>query len=637
MSADLGSPHAVEETKPRPVDSDIDIETISTVVTRIPSKDSVESDAELRRLRSKEGPMPEKKPAPKDLAARVRASVADGMAYYRDPVAVKNELLAGFTVAILKVPESVAFSLVAHVHPLQGLYGSFFLGVISDLFGRPGMVSGCAGALAAVIRVFMTDDGPFGHLCMDQRREYVFFTMFLTGALQMACGMMKISRVVKIIPQPAFIGFFNGLAIIIGMSQMDTFKKEGAAASHHSAYDHAVEDHTCAPVDFGGSHDKEWYAASDAETWLMCFHILFVACVTEYLPKLKWSFKIGRVSICPATLLPSALVGTLLSMLIEWKVFRTAFVGTTLVGDISPIAGAAPPFHVPDVPWGEWATYSTCLSMAFSLCMIGLVESILTCRAVDELVDERSSTATKNEVCVAQGLGNAVSSFFMSMGGCAMIGQSMINVNTGARGKLSSFMAGLSVLIFVIAASGFIEIIPLAALTGILVVVVLKTFKWDSLRMILKREMPVVDSICVILVTVLAVTTNLAIGVAAGVVWQAVAKAWTDSSDLQVRETAGRVVVTGRVYFANCEAFFDEAAAFVHEAPESGAVLDLSGAVLQDFSATSAVDALVARYQSAGKVLKVLHSPAMEEGSSPGASVRLQKQILGDVTEKLSV
>merc|ERR1719421_872741 len=540
----------------------------------------------------------------KGIAARVKYFLQDTRAFYSDPVRLKNELLAGFTVAILKVPESVAFSLVAHVHPLQGLYGSFFMGVISDALGRPAMVSGCAGALMAVIRHQMTDDGPFGHLCMADRREYALFTMLLTGLLQMVCGALQIAKLVKMIPQPAFIGFFNGLAIIIGMSQMDTFKIEGEKASHHNEYDDTMQ---CEPVNFGGSHDNEWYTLGHKETWLMLVHICFVAAVTEFLPKIKKTVKIGKLEFAPALLLPSALVGTLLSMVIEWYIFRNLGAATTLVGDVSPISGVPPPFSVPDVAWGSWDTYRTTFPLAFSLCFIGLVESVLTCRAVDELVDERSSTGMKNQVCLAQGLGNAVSSFFMAMGGCAMIGQSMINVNTGARGRLSSIVAGLSVLIFMIAASGFIEIIPLAALTGILVVVVLKTFKWDSLRMILKREMPVVDSICVILVTVLAVTTNLAVGVAAGVVWQALAKSWTDAPDFAVEHHGERVVVTGRIYFANCDDFIDAVGLVKDHGPSI--VLDVSGAALLDYSATASIPELVSRHATAGLTLTVLTEP----------------------------
>ena len=210
-------------------------------------------------------------------------------------------------------------------------------------------------------------------------------------------------------------------------------------------------------------------------------------------------------------------------------------------------------FHVPDVPWFDSEPWTVCLPLAISLCFIGLVESVLTCRAVDELVDERSSTAMKNQVCMSQGLGNAVSSFFMAMGGCAMIGQSMINVNTGARGRMSSIVAGISVLAFVLVAYRFIEVIPLAALTGILFVVVMKTFKWSSVRDIVLRRIPIVDSITIILVTVLSVVQNLAIGVGVGILWQALAKSWTDAKHFEVEHKRDAIVVTGRIYFANCD------------------------------------------------------------------------------------
>jgi SulP family sulfate permease len=469
----------------------------------------------------------------------------------------------------------------------------------------------------AVIRNQMTDDGPLGHLCMDERREYALFTMFLCGMLQMLCGALQISNLVKMIPQPAFIGFFNGLAIIIGMSQMDTFKIEGVHASHHNPYEDTMQ---CAPVDFGGSHDKEWYTLSHPETWLMLVHIVFVAAVTEFLPKIEKTIKIGKIEFTPATLLPSALVGTLLSMAIEWYIFRPYAVATTLVGDVSAISGAMPPFHIPDVPWFDSEPWTVCLPLAISLCFIGLVESVLTCRAVDELVDERSSTAMKNQVCMSQGLGNAVSSFFMAMGGCAMIGQSMINVNTGARGRMSSIVAGISVLAFVLVAYRFIEVIPLAALTGILFVVVVKTFKWSSVRDIVLRRIPIVDSITIILVTVLSVVQNLAIGVGVGILWQALAKSWTDAKHFEVEHKGDVIVVTGRIYFANCDDLI-EAVGVVKGFGQ--VVLDASGANLLDYSATAAMDELVAQYKTADITLDVVHyqlsPPSDDKPSLPAA------------------
>jgi len=445
---------------------------------------------------------------------------------------------------------------------------------------------------------------------MDERREYAFFTMFLCGMLQMLCGALQISNLVKMIPQPAFIGFFNGLAIIIGMSQMDCFKIESASHRSLATYDTMH----CPPVDFGGSHSKEFYTLSHPETWLMLFHILFVAAVTEFLPKIEKTIKCGKIEFTPATLLPSALVGTLLSMAIEWYIFRPYLVATTLVGDVSAISGVPPPFHIPDVPWFDSEPWTLCLPMAISLCFIGLVESVLTCRAVDELVDERSSTAMKNQVCVSQGLGNSISSFFMAMGGCAMIGQSMINVNTGARGRMSSIVAGISVLVFVLVAYHFIEVIPLAALTGILLVVVVKTFKWSSVRDIVLRRIPIVDSVTIILVTVLSVVENLAVGVGVGILWQALAKSWTDAKDFQVEHKGDVIVVTGRIYFANCDDLI-EAVGVVKGFDQ--VTLDVSAANLLDYSATAAMDELVAQYKTADITLHVVRGSDDKPSSLP--------------------
>jgi len=215
----------------------------------------------------------------------------------------------------------------------------------------------------------------------------------------------------------------------------------------------------------------------------------------------------------------------------------------------------------------------------------------------------------KNQVCVAQGFGNVFSSFFMAMGGCAMIGQSMINVNTGARGRMSSIFGGFSVLLFVLAAYRFIEVIPLAALTGIVAVVILKTFKWSSVRDIVLRRMPLVDSITVVLVTVLSVMQNLAFGVGVGILWQSLAKSWTDINDFEVQHMGDSIVVTGRIYFANCD---DLIAAVGVVKDHSQVVLDVSAAKLTDFSATAAIDELVAVHKTAGVALSVVREAEID-------------------------
>lgn len=527
---------------------------------------------------------------------------------YRDnPVQIKFEILSGLTIAILKVPESVAFSFVAGVHPLQGLYGTFFLGLVCSLIGgRPGMVSGCAGALAVVVRVIMTDDGPFGDRCLSDRREFVLFTMFICGILQVICGLLRLAEGAKLISQSAFLGFFNALAIVIGSSQLETFRKPklttvgtGVLETHGTATG-------CQQVNFGSSGRSEWYTFKDEELWLMVGHILLVMAVIQFLPMIP-AIGIGKCKIKPANILPPCLVGILLSMVMEWCFYRPVLgMQTTLVMDVSPIKGDLPKFHVPDVPWGEWESWKRCLPIAMSLNAIGLVESILTLQAVDEILDETTPSWMKHLECVAQGIGNSVSGMFSALGGDAMIGQSTVNALNGAKGRLSSITADFSVLFFVVLASPCIEVMPLAGLAGILVIVVIHCFQWHSLVLIFKRKIPLYESVTIILVTVLAVMFNLAIGVGVGVIWESLCRIWLSSSKLHVMDVKSEkdsnerktYVMEGSVFFANAPDFCK-----LFDIPNDPPVVvaDFANCEIVDYSGLFALNKVGRRYKELGK------------------------------------
>lgn len=530
----------------------------------------------------------------------LRDYVSESIDFYRkNPSRVSSEMLSGITISILKVPESVAFSYVAGVHPLQGLYGSFFMGIITGfLGGRPGMISGCAGALAVVIKEIMMDTGPFGNECPEVRREYLYFTMVLTGILQIICGLLRCSVLVKLIPKTAFLGFFNGLAVVIFMSQLETFQRSAASERTISS--------GCAVVDFGFQADREWYGLHERTTWLMLVHVAIVMTAMEALPKLpKINIpKVGPVS--PARVVPPSLVGLILVMIVEWGIFRPSGWSTPVVRDVSAIEGSLPPWHIPDVPWGEWDTWRKCLPCAASLCAIGLVESVLTLQAVDQILDQQTEIPKKNQECLAQGLANLVSGFFNAMGGDAMIGQSTINVLNGAQGRLSAVTDATFLMLYIVLLSDVIEAVPTAGLAGILFIVVIHTFNWPSVAIIIRRALPLYMCATIIIVTVLSVLSNLAVGVGAGILWECVHYVWQQKDTLDVEKSvAGDTAtyrVAGDVFFANSDDFN---AQFHPGRDPKKVVANLANARLLDYSALFTLNALGRRYALLEKELTI--------------------------------
>jgi len=527
----------------------------------------------------------------------LRHYVVDSARFYaRNPTAVKNEVLSGITISILKVPESVAFSYVAGVHPLQGLYGSFFMGIITGVLGgRPGMISGCAGALAVVIKVIMLDDGPFGDKCPKERREYLLFTMVLTGILQLLCGVLRCANLVKLIPKTAFLGFFNGLAVVIFMSQIETFQKNDLQVRVNTSG-------SCEPVDFGFRPNREWYGLGEDTTWLMIMEVLIVMFVMELLPRLPDipMGKYGKVSC--ARIIPPSLVGLLLAMVYEWGILRPNGMSTPVVKDVSRIDGGFPSWHIPDVPWDRWETWSKCLPVAASLCAIGLVESVLTLQAVDQILDQQTPVPMKNQECLAQGLANLVSGFFMAMGGDAMIGQSTINVLNGAQGRLSAIVDACFLMLYIVLLGDFIEAVPTASLAGILFIVVIHTFNWASVAIILRRALPVYMCVTIVLVTVLSVLTNLAIGIGVGILWECVVFVWREGSRLNVDSSMSGDTkiyrVSGSLFFANADEFNQQ---FTPQTDPAHVVVDFANSRILDYSSLFTLNTLGRRYELARK------------------------------------
>jgi SulP family sulfate permease len=467
------------------------------------------------------------------------------------PAALRTDVLSGLTVSLALVPEAIAFALVAHVSPLTGLYAACIVCFITaGCGGRPGMISGAAGALAVVMAGLVVRHGP----------EYLFATVVLMGLLQLLFAAFRLGKFIRMVPHPVMLGFVNGLAIVIFMAQFGHFKVAGADGSLH------------------------WM--SGAPLYLMLGLTALTMVIIYLLPKLT-------------TALPSSLA----AILVVTAVVAGFGIDTKTVADMGSIAGGLPQFHVPQVPL-TLDTFYIVFPYALILAAIGLIETLLTLNLIDDITDTRGKP---NRESMAQGLANVVSGFFASMGGCAMIGQSMININNGARQRVSGIVAAVALLAYILALSRWIEMIPLAALVGLMFVVSEKTFEWSSLRTL--RRIPRQDMIVVIGVTVITVLTDLAIAVLAGVVFAALVFAWEHAKQIRVQvstDDKGWRVYTlqGSLFFASTAHF---AALFSPKDDPEHVVVEFKDARVVDHSAIEAIDALAARYQQVGKTLHLRH------------------------------
>lgn len=468
------------------------------------------------------------------------------------PARIRTEVLAGLTVSLALVPEAVAFAFVAGVEPLVGLYAAFIVGLVTSLFGgRPGMISGATGALAVVMVTLVKDHGV----------EYLFLTVILMGIIQIAVGALKQGKLIRMVPYPVMLGFVNGLAIVIFLAQLESFKTEG-------------ED----------GHEK-WLPFEDIA--LMLGLIAVTMAVIYLLPRFTKRF-------------PAALAG----IIVVSAVVILTNLDTPTVGDLSSISGGLPTFGVPDVPF-TFETLRIILPFAFILAGIGLIESLLTSSLIDGITETKGQN---NRECIAQGGANIITGFFGGMGGCAMIGQSMINIKSGARWRLSGIVAAILLLVYILSVSSLIERIPIAALVGVMFVVVIGTFSWSSLRII--KKVPLSDALVMILVSAVTVATDLAIAVVVGVIVSALVFAWNTARSIYVEESAAstpnRRVYTlhGQLFFASVTAFKD-----LFHPPHDPAevVIDFRHSRVWDHSGIEAIVGLAQRYEAAGKRLHLLH------------------------------
>lgn len=460
----------------------------------------------------------------------------------------KDDVLSGLTVALALVPEAVAFAFVAGVDPLVGLYAAFIIGLITAAIGgRPGMISGATGAIAVVIVALVSQHGV----------DYLFPTVILMGIIQILCGMFKLGRFVRLIPHPVMLGFVNGLAIVIFLAQRSNFMTE----------------------------DGEWI--SGIALWTTLGLAALTMAIIHFLPKLTKA-------------VPSTLAGIVVVSLI------VIFSGmdTVTVGDKAEIAGGLPRLFTLNVPL-NWETLSIIFPTAFIMAMVGLIESLMTLQLIDEMTETRGKG---NVECVGQGVANVVTGLFGGMGGCAMIGQSMINIKSGGRGRLSGISAALFLLCFILFVSDYIEMIPIAALTGVMFMVVIGTFEWSSFRIM--GKIPRTDAFVLIAVSAITVfTDNLALAVFCGVIISALVFAWDNARHIRIEvkkteEGSKEYDLHGPLFFGSVQHFQD---IFTPSEDPDDVVIDFIHSRVWDHSGLEAISSLTERYRKAGKKLHLRH------------------------------
>ena len=481
----------------------------------------------------------------------------------------KDDILSGLTVALALVPEAVAFAFVAGVDPLVGLYAAFMIGIITSIFGgRPGMISGATGALAVVMVSLVSEGNALGAEGEDLGLYYLFATVILMGFIQILAGVFKLGKFVRLIPHPVMMGFVNGLAIVIFLSQLGMFKAAVNGELH-------------------------WMQGMQLMTMLG-------------LVGLTMAIMLGLPKITKK--IPEALLAiVVVSAIVIFAKLDVATVGSFIKeGGGEGLKGGLPSFQFDlfnKVPF-TWETIKFIGPYALILAAIGLIESLMTLNLIDELTETRGNT---NRECLAQGGANIVTGLFGGMGGCAMIGQSIINIKSGGRGRLSGIIAALTLLAFILFASGLIEQVPIAALVGVMFMVVIGTFAWSSFRII--NKIPFTDLFVLVLVSALTVIFDLAIAVIAGVIVSALVFSWENAKRIRARkrmkEDGTKVYeIWGPLFFGSITAFNEK---FDIKNDPDRVEIDFVESRISDHSAIEAIFNLVNKYEAAGKTIKLKH------------------------------
>ena len=470
---------------------------------------------------------------------------------FSQKVNYRTEILAGLTVAMTMIPESLSFAILAGFPPLAGLYGAFIMGLVTAIFGgRPGLISGGAGATVIVLIALMKSHG----------LEYVFGAVALAGVLQIVVGLLKLGKFVRLVPQPVMFGFVNGLAIIIFMSQLEQFRT----------------------------------VVNGKSTWLTGSPFLITAGLV--------ALTIATVVLIPKVTkkIPASLVaiGVVFLLVIGLNI------DTKQVEDIASVSGSLPPFHIPQIPL-TLETLQIIFPYAAIMAAVGLTEGLLTLNLVDEITGTKGNS---NRECVAQGGANILNGFFFGMGGCPMIAQTLVNLSAGSRARLSGIVAALTILVIILVGAPVIGKLPVAALTGVMIMVAVGTFEWASLRIF--RRMPKSDIFVMVVVTLITVVLhNLALAVLIGVIISALVFAWDNAKRIRARKHVDEngvkhYEIYGPLFFGSVAGFSEK---FDPKNDPQEVIIDFAESRVVDMSAIEALNALTNRYYKAGKTVRLQH------------------------------
>lgn len=495
-----------------------------------------------------------------------------------DKIDYKTEILAGITVSMALIPEAVAFAMIAGLSPLTGLYAAFMMGLVTSLIGgRPGMISGATGAIAVVLVALAQSHGV----------EYIFGAVILAGFIQVAAGALKLGKLMRLVPHPVIFGFVNGLAIIIFMSQLAQFKTPSG----------------------------EWMTGEPM--YILLSLVALTMLIIWGLPKLT-----------------KAVPASLVAILTVFGVVVALGIETRTVGDIASISGGFPPFHIPEIPF-TWEAFMVILPYSAIIAGVGLIESLLTLNIIDEITETRGSG---NQEAIAQGSANILSGLFSGMGGCAMIGQSLINVSSGARTRISGIVASLMLLVFIMFGAPVIELMPMAALTGLMIMVAIGTFEWASFRTF--NRMPASDIFVMVMVTlVTAVLHNLALAVIVGVIIAALVFSWDNAKRIRARKHIDEdgikhYEIYGPLFFGSI-AVFNSKFDVLNDPDEI--IIDFEESRVVDMSAIEALNKITQRYNKVGKKVHLRHLSKDCRRLLQNADAIIDVNVMEDPTYKLAI
>jgi SulP family sulfate permease len=473
---------------------------------------------------------------------------------FKQKIDYKTEILAGLTVAMTMIPESLSFAILAKLPPLVGLYGAFIMGIVTSIFGgRPGLISGGAGATVVVLIALMNSHG----------LDYVFAAIILGGVFQLLVGIFRLGKFIRLVPQPVMFGFVNGLAVIIFMAQLEQFKI-------------VIDGHLV------------WLTGSNLYTMVGLVALTII--IVLGFPRLT--------KAVPSSLVAIITVGFIVFFF---------HIDTKTVKDIASVSGGLPPFHIPQVPF----TYETLqIIFPYGLVMggVGLTEGLLTLNVVDEITETKGDG---NRESLAQGAANILNGFFFGMGGCPMIAQTLVNISAGARARLSGIVASFTILSIILFASPIIEALPMAALTGVMMMVAIGTFEWMSLKII--NKMPKADIVVGILVALITIWLhNLALAVLIGVIISALVFAWESAKRIRARKYIDNngvkhYEIYGPLFFGSTAAFMEK---FDIQNDPQEIIIDFKESRISDMSAIDAVNKLTERYLKLDKIVRLRHLSA---------------------------